>query len=203
MTTPNLSLLAGYAADLPLALAQINAATAVAGTVNPSVAAYVGSSDSTLGPVHQTLLTLSALPQTVVNGTEYQGTKVFTFPKGRILVLGVTATIAQTTTSDIASTLNSGKTGALALGTVVASNVALTSTMADLMPSTAYLTSTVINVPAAAVLGALVASAQFDGRATAKEMYVNTGYATTGDVDADATQTLAGTILVSWINLGP
>jgi hypothetical protein len=173
-----------------------------AGTVPAAVAAQVVATERGNGIVHQTLLTLTDLAQAVVNGTEYQGTKIYSFPQGRIFVLGVTATIAEKTTSAIASTLNSGVTGALALGTVTASNVALTSTMADLLPTTAFVTSTTIDVAAAASSGALAAGAQFDGTTTPKDMYINTGYATTGDVDADATQTLTGTILVTWINLG-
>jgi len=33
-------------------------------------------------------------------------------------------------------------------------------------------------------------------------MYLNTAYATTTDVDGDATQTISGTITVTWVNLG-
>lgn len=152
--------------------------------------------------IHQTTLTLTDLAQAVVNGTEYQGTKIYTFPVGRILVLGVTASIAQKTTSAIDTTLNSGVTGALGIGTATASNVSLTSTMVDLLPSTAFTTSTVINVAGAAVGAALAASAQFDGTSTAKSVFINTAYATTTDVDGNATQTLTGNVTITWINLG-
>lgn len=152
--------------------------------------------------MYQSTFTLSDVAQTVVNGTEYQSTKLFDFPQGRILVLGVLASLAQKTTSAIASTLNSGVTGAVALGTAAASNVSLTSTMVDLLPSTAFTSSTTINVAGTAVGAALAASAQFDGTSTAKSMYLNSAYATTTDVDADATQTWTGTITVTWIYLG-
>lgn len=152
--------------------------------------------------VHKTTLTLNALAQAVVNGTEYQGTKVYDFPEGRILVLGVTASIAQTTTSDLATTLNASSTGALSVGTATASAVTLNSTMADLLPSTAFTSSATVDVAGTAVGAALAASAQFDGTSTAKSVYVNTAYATTADVDGDATQTLSGTVTITWINLG-
>jgi len=154
------------------------------------------------GIVNQTVFTLSSLAQTVVNGTEYQGTKIYDFPAGRILVLGVVASIAQKTTSALASTLNASSTGALSLGTATASSTTLDSTMADLLPSTAFTSSATVNVAGTAVTGALAASAQFDGTSTAIDLFVNTAYATTGDVDADATQTLSGTITVTWLNLG-
>lgn len=154
------------------------------------------------GPFVVTTLTLNNVAQTVVNGTEYQSTKIYDFPAGRISVLGVTATLQQKTTSAIASTLNSGVTGAISLGTAAASSTTLNGTAADLLPSTAFTSSTTINVAGTAVTAALAAAAQFDGTGTANDMYVSTAYATTTDVDADATQTISGTIVITWINLG-
>jgi len=154
------------------------------------------------GALCKTVLTLDNVAQTVTNGTEYQSTQIYDFPAGRLLVLGVTATLQQKTTSTIASTINSGVTGAISLGTVAASNVSLTSTMVDLLPSTAFTSSTTINVAGTAVSAALAASAHFDGTTTAKDMYLNTAYATTADVDGNGTQTISGTITITWINLG-
>jgi len=154
------------------------------------------------GPFVQTTLTLTAVAQSVVNGTEYQGTKIYDFPQCRLLVQGVTATLQQTTTSAIATTINSGVTGAIGLGTATASNVSLTGTMVDFLPSTAFASSTTINVPGTAVSAALAASAQFDGTSTAKDLYLNTAYATTTDVDGNGTQTISGTIVITWVNLG-
>lgn len=154
------------------------------------------------GPFVRTTLTLGDVAQTVVNGTEYQGTKIFDFPEGRILVLGVTATLQQKTTSAIATTLNSGVTGAISLGTAAASATTLSGQMVDFLPSTAFATSTTINVAGTAVSNALAASAHFDGTSTAKDLYLNTAYATTLDVDADATQTICGTVTVVWVLLG-
>jgi len=155
-----------------------------------------------MGPLVVSTFTLTDVAQAVVNGTEYQSTKLFTFPACHLVVNNVFASIAQKTTSAIASTLNSGVTGALGLGSAAASNVSLTGTMVNMLPTTAFVTSTVINVAAAASAAVLAAPATLDGSATAKDMYINTAYATTTDVDADATQTLTGTIIVAWINLG-
>lgn len=154
------------------------------------------------GFLHQTTLTLDNVPQTVVNGTEYQGTKLFTFPEGRIAVLGVTARLQQKTTSALASTLNASSTGAIALGTATASSTTLATTMVDLLPSTAFTSSATINVAGTAVTAALAATAQFDGTSAAQSMYLNTAYATTTDVDGDATQTISGTITFTWAWLG-
>jgi hypothetical protein len=179
-----------------------SAAQSTVGSVPQTLGATCVATEAGDGLVHQTTLTLSALAQAVVNGTEYQGTKIYDFPAGRILVLGVTATIAQTTTSALASTLNASSTGALGIGTATASSTTLATTMVDLLPSTAFTSSATIDVAGTAVSAALAASAQFDGTGTAKDVFINTAYATTTDVDGDATQTLSGTVVLTWINLG-
>jgi hypothetical protein len=158
--------------------------------------------DNNNGVLHQVVFTLADVAQAVVNGTEYQGTKLFTFPEGRVNVLGVTASLAQKTTSALAGTLNASSTGAVALGTVTASNVSLTSTMVDLLPSTAFTSSATINVAGTAATAALASAAQFDGTGTAKDMYLNSAFATTTDVDGNATMTWTGTITLTYLFLG-
>lgn len=162
----------------------------------------VTATEERAGLVRITRLSLNAVPQDVGNGEEYQSTLVYTFPAGAITVLGSVASLAETTTSAIASTLNAGVTGALALGTAAASNVSLTGTMVNLLPSTAFLSSTVINVAAAAVTGLLAAPASFNGTVTPTPVYFNSAFATTTDVDADATITWTGSIYLAWLNLG-
>lgn len=150
------------------------------------------------GSIRQTTLTLAAVSQAVVNGTEYQSSKIYDFPLGVISILSATFSIAQTTTSTIASTLNASVTGAISLGSVAASNTSLTGTMVDVAPSTAFTSSATINVAGTAVSPATVTPTVLQGGATASDLYVNTAYATTTDVDADATQTLSGTVTFTW-----
>lgn len=173
-------------------------------TVNVGAASGTGNVATEFGNsvVHQTLLTLTDTPVAVADATQYGGTKIYTFPEGRILVLGVTASVAPKTTTAIATTINSGVAGALSIGTVTASAITLATTMADLLPSTAIVTSTVINVAAATVTGALAASAQFDGTATAKAAFLNTSITTATDIDADGTIAYGGTVRISWVFLG-
>ena len=154
------------------------------------------------GPFVYTTLTLADVAQTVTDGTEYQGTKIYDFPEARILFLGVTATLQQKTTSALASTLNASVTGAIGLGTATASATTLSGTMVDFLPSTAFTSSATINVAGTAVTAALAASAQFDGTGTAKDLYLNTAFATTTDVDGNATQTISGTVRIVWCLLG-
>jgi hypothetical protein len=168
----------------------------------PSVSGLSSKTDGGPGGFYRTTITLNDVSQTVVNGTEYQGTKIYDFPECRMYVIGAVATLRQKTTSAIASTLNSGVTGAIGVGTATASATTLATTMQDIIPTTAFTSSTTINVAGTAVTAVLASPAVFDGTATAKDLFLNTAYATTGDVDADATQTISGTIVVTWVNLG-
>ena len=172
------------------------------GTITVPATGNIFLKQEQFGAFYQTTLTLVDVPQAVVNGTEYQSTPLYTFPEGRIFVVGVTATLQQKTTSALASTLNASSTGAISLGTVAASSTTLSGTMVDLLPSTAFTSSATINVAGTAVSAALAAAAAFDGTSAAKVMRLNTAYATTTDVDADATQTISGTIVATWIFLG-
>lgn len=152
------------------------------------------------GEVNRTVLTLAALPQAIVNtSAEYAGTLIYTFPEGRILLLGALASVAQTTTTTIATSIAAGATGAFALGTAAASATSLASTMVNILPSTAYTSSATIAVQAAVAKGALVAAAQFDGTTTPVPVFFNSAIAT-GSIDG--AQTWNGTVTLVWINLG-
>ena len=170
------------------------------GTVVPGLG--VTAKHVAIGPLVYTTLTLDNVAQTVVNGTEHQGTKIFDFPETRMWVVGCVATLQQKTTSTLASTLNASSTGAIALGTGTTASTTLNGTAADFLPSTAFTSSATVNVAGTAVSGVLAAAAFFDGTGTAKDLYLNTAYATTGDVDGDATQTISGSIVITWLNLG-
>ena len=170
--------------------------------VQPATSGSVKVEHVAFGPFVQTTIRLDNVAQAVVNGTEYQGTKIFSFPQSRMYVVGATATLQQKTTSALASTLNSGSTGAIGVGTATASATTLATTMQDIIPTTAFTSSTTINVAGTAVSAVLASPAVFDGTGTAKGLYLNTAYATTTHVDADATQTISGVVRVTWINLG-
>jgi hypothetical protein len=154
------------------------------------------------GPFIQTTLTFNEVAQAIVDGTEYQGTKIFTFPETRMWVVGAVATLRQKTTSVLASTLNASSTGSIGIGTATASATTLATTMVDFIPATAFTSSATINVAGTAVTAVLAAAAFFDGTATAKDLYLNTAFATTTDVDGNATQTISGSVVITWINLG-
>lgn len=161
-----------------------------------------------LGLYVNTIITLTNVAQAVVNGTEYQSTKLWTFPEGRILLFDTEIALTQKTTSILADTLNASSTGALAIGSAAASNVALTSTMANMLPSTAFTSSATINVAGTEVTGQLDTNGDFsellnlDGTTTATPVYLNSAFATTTDVDADATMVWNGTVELFWFFAG-
>lgn len=158
------------------------------------------------GMIGYSTFTLTSVLQNVVNGTEYQGTKIWTFPSGiKARVLQAYIDIAQKTTSDLTTTLNASVTGAISLGTATASSTTLSSTMANLVASTAFTSSATINVAGTAVSGYFDANNDgsetlvVDTTSSDVSIYLNTAYATTTDVDADATQTLTGTVYLTWL----
>lgn len=179
-------------------LDQAESSTAGLGAVPAAVAATCVATESGNGVIHQTVLTLTDLAQVITNGAEYAGTEIYDFPAGRILVLGVTASLAPKTTTTIATSIASGATGAVALGTVVTTGTNDT-TKVDLLPDGAFTSSTTINVAAAAVTKTLVASAHFDGTGTAIKAFLNSIVAT-GSINGGLNW--SGTITITWVNLG-
>lgn len=150
--------------------------------------------------IHQTVVSLSSLSVTVANttGASFGNSKLYDFPEGRILVLGVTASLSfNWAGTDIAAT----GSGDFSLGTTGTSDATLNGTDVDLLPSSAMTDPFVAGVGTGT--GALAASAHFDGTATAKDMYLNIIIDDADVADAASDDVLVtGTVTVTWINLG-
>lgn len=183
---------------------------AAAFTTNPGDLGVVAL-ECAYGPFHLTRLNLNGFSQTVVNGTEYQGNLLYTFPVGRIIILGCVCSLTPTTTSDVATTLNASKIGNFGLGTtqVASASVTLATTDINISPGTGqtpttFTTSATTNAAGTLMTSALNVSstAQFDGTSTAIKVYLNSSFSTTGDIDADATFTWAGYINILWAHIG-
>lgn len=154
--------------------------------------------------VRKTVLTLTATPVTVTDDAgvaQYGGTgKLYTFPQGLLVTYG--ARVVGNLTLGTTGTIINTYTGVTALGTATASTGAtLTSTEADILQSTA-LTQAVAKVAAANACSLATALTEsggrvFDGRATAKEMYLN--YAIADDAThTSGTGTFTGTVTLLW-----
>jgi len=157
---------------------------------------------SQTGNLIQSVFTLADVAQSVINGTEYQSTLLFTFPKCFLKVQGSIASLAQKTTSGLVSTINAGATGAWSVGTAAASSTTLSFSAANFINSNAFTSSTVINVAGDVVTDSLGITSITDSNSSVKSLYLNSAFATTGDIDGDGTQTFSGTIIINWLNLG-
>lgn len=168
--------------------------------VNASPAATIAAKEIFDGVVHKTVLTLASFPVTVANatGASFGSGKVYDFPAGRILVHGVTCSLSfDWSGQDIVAT----GSGDFSIGTTATADATLATTDVDLLPSSAMLDPFVAGVGTGT--GALAASAQFDGTATAKDAILNL-IIDDADVSDGASDVVlvSGTITITWINLG-
>lgn len=161
------------------------------------------------GPFNCTVFTLDAMAMTITDALAYASQQLYNFPTGLIRVYDAVGALTLTTTSAIASTLNSGVTVNWGLGTAAASAATLATTMINILPGTsgtlpAFTSSTVINVASAEDDDWLKhADAQdtttlYDGLSTAVDLFLNIAVPTATDIDGDATVAVDGIISVYW-----
>lgn len=160
------------------------------------------------GHVRMTEFKFTAFALSITDALAYSSVLIYTFPRGMILPLSAADYLAFTTTSTIASTLNSGATVSHGFGTAAASSITLATTMQNFLPGTGiavsnFTSSTTINVASTAITGSKTSTPiPIDGSVTALPLYFNLGVPTNTEIDADATLTVTGRLLISWINLG-
>lgn len=160
------------------------------------------------GRARSTHFNFAAVSHTLSDTNNYSSQQIYTFPDGAIIIDGGVGSMYFTTTSAIASTLNSGVTCQWGVGSAAASATTLATTMINMLPGSGqtvptWTSSTVISVAPA------VANAYFkgpgtinlnilDGTSTAVKAYLNFAIASTSDIDADATLSITGDILLHW-----
>jgi hypothetical protein len=152
------------------------------------------------GPVHQTVLTLSATPVTVGNttGASFGGVKLYDFPAGRIAVLGV---VADLDFDWDGTSIAADGSGDVSMGTTITSDATLDGTDVNLLPSTGLTDPFVAGQGSAAA--ALAAAAQFDGTSTPIDANLNL-IIDNADVEDGASDVVrvTGTVTMTWIVLG-
>jgi hypothetical protein len=158
------------------------------------------SANHTVGLVNKLILTLADFEVTVANvtGASFGGAKIYDFPEGRILVLGVVADLSfNWAGTDIAA----AGSGDFSLGTTITADGSLATTEVDLCPSSPMTDPFVTGVGRG--VGALAAGAQFDGTATAKDANINIiiDDADVSDAASDIVK-VSGTVTIVWIKLG-
>lgn len=170
------------------------------GTVNPVTGVTVTEAGDAV--MRKTTFSFGSNTSFGLNNTnQYDGTKLYTFPAGRIIIFGVQGSLIWTTTSLDTATLNTGSTLVWSAGTVTASSTTLGSTMADLLASSSV-TTAAQNVPMTVSNAALTTSTHFDGTSAAKDIYLNRAVVLDASLDADATLRATGFITVLWADFG-
>lgn len=155
------------------------------------------------GVVNKTVITLTNTPVTMRDTEQGGGVKIYDFPAGRIVRLGASGSIAVTTTSILANTLNAGVTCNWGVGSTTQASATLATTEQDFVNVAAFTSSATINVAGAVATGVgpgVLAS--LDGTTTPVDAFLNLAVAGATDIDADATVTVSGTITILWANAG-
>jgi hypothetical protein len=176
--------------------------TVGAGTVPASVSGTISATEYGDGAFHKTVLTLTAVPVTMRDTEQGGGVKIYGFPLGYTQRLGASGTIAVTTTSELATTLNTGVTCNWGVGSTTQANATVATTEQDFVNVTAFTASATVDVAGADATGVGVGVlAALDGTSTAVDAFLNLAVAGATDIDADATVTVSGTINIAWMNL--
>ena len=158
------------------------------------------------GPVRKVKLTMTAMPVTLTDEsgvTIWSGTKIYDFPAGLILILGANV-VGELTGASV----NAAYEGDVALGTATADNTAtpMVTVQQDILPNTAIAAATSKVGPINAVTsdtneGTDSGLRTIDGRATAKDMYLN--FLIDEDAaNATAAGAFTGTVELAYIILG-
>jgi len=185
---------------------------------NAGVRVVAGSQGGTKGTVagleveegggdgfHRAKFIFTNMPLTVRNTEQGGGVKIYDFADGYLMFMGGAGYVTITTTSVLADTLNASVACKWGVGTATQTTTSLTTTEQDLVPAAAFTSSATISVANAATSSVLTATTDmfpFDGTTTAKDAYFNISVDAAGDIDADATVFVNGTVLLSWINIG-
>lgn len=182
-------------------------AAAIPATIAASVAALSGSAltlNQSIGSgVNKLIINLTKVPIVVTDALAYSSIQIIDFPQCQFQVLGCSASLQWAVATDRTTTINDSASLTWALGTVAASNITLSSTMVDVLPKTTKTltaATTAFNTASTGVLAA--ASAQFNGTGTAKDLFLNVGFETNTDIDADGTLWATGTVTLIWLNAG-
>lgn len=172
------------------------------GAGTPAARTVLATEYGTAG-MRQTLLRLAKHPVTVGNssGVSFGGALIYTFPEGRIHVLGCTRKPVTVDLSDEGNVtpVDAADGGDFALGTTAPDDGTMTGTDVDINPSTS------IDPLSGGAAGAVLAAAAiFDGTTTPIPVYANLliDDADVGDGASDIILLDCVQILLTWCNLG-
>ena len=173
------------------------------GVVPSAVVSKIKATESGDGIFRQTKLELTAVPVTMRNTEQGGGAQIYQFPKGRITTLGAIGSIAVTTTSALASTLNAESTCNWGVGSVTQTSATVATTEQNLVNVTAFTSSETVNVAGPVSKGSGIGIVtSLDGTSAPIAAFLNLAVASGDDIDGDASVTVTGTIILSYVVLG-
>lgn len=142
-------------------------------------------------------------------GSQFVGTKLFTFPRGKINILGAASFLQETTVTALAGSLLASKSVQYGLGSATASADTLATTMINVLAGSGqtvptFTSSATVDVAGTAVTHHNLAAlpAPLDGSSTALPLFFNMAVATDGDLVATATVLISAFFIINWSNLG-
>jgi len=139
---------------------------------------------------------------TVTDALAYASQKLFDFAPGKIRVKGGTASLAFAVLTARASTINDSAAMDWSLGSVAASSITLASTMVDVIAKQDKTLDGAVAAYTTAQAADVASAATFDGTTTAMDLFLNIGFPTNTEIDADGTLAVSGTITLLWENWG-
>lgn len=147
-------------------------------------------------------LTLSRMSITVTDALAYASQKLLDLPAGRIQMVGGVASLAFAVSTTRASTINDNAAMDWSIGSAAASSITLASTMVDIVAKQDKTLDGAVAAFTTAQAANAAATAFFDGTTTPMDVFLNIGFPTNTDIDADGTLLVSGTIELHFRNLG-
>lgn len=154
------------------------------------------------GGSYKTIFTLSGMQITVTDALAYASQKLFDFAAGKVRIKGGTASLAFAVTTVRADTINDNAAMDWSVGTVAASSITLASTMVDVIAKVDKTLDGAVAAYTTASTADVAAAATHDGTTTAIDIFLNIGFPTNTEIDADGTLAVSGTITLLWENWG-
>jgi hypothetical protein len=149
-----------------------------------------------------TTFTFNAMRLTVTDALAYASQKIFDFADGKIRIKGGTAKLQFAVLTDRTATINPSASMTWALGSAAASSITLASTMVDVLAKTTRTLDGTLTALSTASAADIVAAATLDGTVTAKDLFLNVGFETNTEIDADGIIAVTGKIVLHWENWG-
>lgn len=148
------------------------------------------------GGSYKTVFTLTAMEITVTDALAYASQKLFDFAAGKVRMKGGTASLAFAVLTARASTINDSAAMDWSIGTVAASSITLATTMVDVIAKQDKTLDGAVAAYTTAQAADVAAAATHDGTTTPIDIYLNIGFPTNTEIDADGTLAVTGTITV-------